>query len=125
MQREEYGFGTLDIGDHIIVGEIKEGTDVQFEIVSRIIEVANDRFNGEPWGYISNRIHSFSTQPMLYKEISKIKHNMVAFAVVAGRNMTIKTAQYEKAFAGTEYQFKYFYNMDDAVFWIKGILNSK
>ena len=59
MKTEKYDFGTLKVGDHFIVGEMKEGTDIQFDVVSRIMDIANGRFNGERWGYISNRVSSY------------------------------------------------------------------
>lgn len=123
MKHEEYDFGVLEIGDHIIVGEIKEGFDVTFDVVSQIVEVANEEFNGEPWAYISNRVHSFSTQPILHMDLTKIKHNLIAFAVVAEKELTKRNAQFEETFIGSDYQFKSFGKLDTAVSWVKMVLD--
>lgn len=125
MKKEIYEFGTLDIGDHIIIGEINEGVDIQLDVLDRIIAIANETFHGEPWAYISNRINSYSTQPMFHMEINKSQHNMLAFAVVTNNPLSSRTAEYEETFTGSAYQFKSFSDLDLAVSWVSNILKQR
>ena len=124
MKTEKYDFGTLKVGDHFIVGEMKEGTDIQFDVVSRIIDIANGRFNGERWAYISNRVSSYSLQPLVHEELSKVEKNMIAFAVVTDKESHIKNAELEKCFSGEQYEFECFANIENAIAWVTKLLKA-
>lgn len=47
--------------------------------------------------YISNRITSFSVNPIVYKEIEKTS-NLVAIAVIPNNEKMFKRAEYESKF---------------------------
>ena len=121
MKIEKYDFGTLTIGDHFIIGEMKEGSDIQLDTVSKIIDVANHNFKGEPWGYISNRVHSYSLQPLVHREAPKFEKNMVAFAVVASGDKALMQAEMEKRLIGQQYNFSCFNGLDKAIAWVKSV----
>ncbi len=125
MEKEEYSFGTLEIGCHVIVGKLNEGLDAQLDVAVKIIEIARKRFNGEPWAYISNRVNSYSVQPIAYKKAAKIKHNMVAFAVVTNTPSSLVSARFEEKFATSEYKFDCFETVQDAVSWVTAILDDE
>ena len=124
METEKYDFGTLTVGDHFIVGEMKEGADIQYDVVSRIIDIANGRFNGERWAYISNRVSSYSLQPLVHEELSKVEKNMIAFAVVTDKESHIKNAELEKCFSGGQYEFECFANIENAIAWVTKLLKA-
>ena len=124
MKTKKYNFGTLKVGDHFIVGEMKEGADIQYDVVSRIIDIANGQFNGERWAYISNRVSSYSLQPLVHEELSKVEKNMIAFAVVTDKESHIKNAELEKCFSGGQYEFECFANIENAIAWVTKLLKA-
>ena len=124
MKTEKYYFGTLKIGDHFIVGEMEEGTDIQLDVVSKLIDIAHERFNRERWAYISNRVNSYSLQPLVHEELSKVEKNMIAFAVVTEKEAHIKNAELEKFFSGGKYEFECFANMENAIDWVTKLLKA-
>ena len=125
MQIEEHEFGQLMIGDCIVIGEITAGADVELGVVSQIIDIANDHFKGEPWGYISNRINSYSLQPQVHHEAPKFEKNMIAFAVVTSRNNRGQFVGLEKHIAGDSYSFAVFVTLEDAITWMKQELSKE
>ena len=125
METEKYDFGTLTVGDHFIVGEMKEGTDIQLDIVSKLIDIAHERFNGERWAYISNRVNSYSLQPLVHFELSKVEKDMIAFAVVTDKELHIKNAELEKSYAGGRYEFECFANIENAIDWVTKLLKAE
>ena len=125
METKKYDFGTLKIADHFIIGEMNENTDIQLNTVSRIIEIANNTFHGEKWGYISNRVHSYSLNPLVHEQAPKFEKNMVAFAVVINSEAGQMNAELEKFISNEQYLFESFYDLEEAINWIKQILSEQ
>ncbi len=92
--------------------------------VSRIIDIAHERFNGERWAYISNRVSSYSLQPLVHVEAPKFEKNMIAFAVVTDKESQIKNSELEKYFSGGQYEFEYFANIENAIAWVTKLLKA-
>lgn len=125
MKIQKYDFGTLEIGDHFIVGEMKEGADIHLDVVSRIIDIANEAFNGERWGYISNRINSYSLNPIVHMEAPEFEKNMVVFAVVTNKDTHRINAELEKSFSDEQYKFECFLNLETAIAWVTQVLTEE
>ncbi len=125
MKIEKHKFGTLTIGDRFIIGEMKEGSDIHLDTVSRIIDIANSHFKGERWGYISNRINSYSLQPLVYRQASEFEKNMVAFAVVTSKKSALVCSEMEKSLVGERFEFSYFRELDKAIAWVKSVISSE
>ncbi len=124
MENLQFDFGQLIVDDHIITGEISQGHHVDIDVVSKIIQTANKFFHGEPWAYISNRKHSFSSNPMVHQAASKFEKNMLVFAVVAQRPLTQNVAEIEKQFKGQGYDFIICNSLPEAMERVKRILKT-
>ena len=121
----QFKFGEVTIGDHYIIGAMNEGENINIEMVSEIISLANKHFNGESWGYISNRIHSYALDPTVHIEAPDFEKNMVAFAVVTYRKQTEITTVIEKEINKIHklgYEFASFTDLDRAINWVKLII---
>jgi len=107
MQAFEFDFGQLIVlkEDHIVIGRMAKETVVNEDIVCKINDLANSIYMGEPWIYISDRVSSYSVDPMLYQKVFDIKENMAGFIVVAYRPMTKKVAEIENSFKSKKYEF--------------------
>ena len=124
MKNLQFDFGQLIVDDHIIIGEISQGHNVDIDVVSKIIQTAHKLFHGEPWAYISNRKHSFSSNPMVHQAASKFEKNMLVFAVVAQRPLTRNVAELEKQFKGQGYDFIICNSLPEAMERVKRILKA-
>ena len=122
MKIEEHDFGKLIVGDRFVIGEMKEGSDIHLDTVTRIIDIANSHFKGERWAYISNRIHSYSLQPLVYRQAFEFEKNMVAFAVVTNQDPKLVMAEMEKKIVEERFNFSYFGELDRAITWIKSVI---
>ena len=125
MKIEEYEFGTLTIADGFIIGEMKEGIEVSFEIVLSIIAVAKQHFGENKWGYISNRIHSFSTDPTVYRKSHEFDNTLVAFAAVVYRHISKTLTYIENEYIDNCFKYSHFDNLDDAINWMVPILSEE
>jgi hypothetical protein len=124
MKVLHFDFGQLTIDNHIIIGEISQDHHVEIDVVSKVIETANKYFHGEPWAYISNRKHSFSSNPMVHQVASSFEKNMLVFAVVAQRPLTKNVAEVEKQFKGQDYDFIICNSLTEAIERVKRVLKA-
>lgn len=118
----KFDFGCLTVLDHVIVGEICEGQTVEMNVALKVVEVAHEYFNGEPWAYISNRKSQYSLNPMIYKTSSIIEDNLRAFAVVSYSPISKKVAEIERGFKFESYEFDIFETLSEAIDWARACL---
>jgi hypothetical protein len=67
--------------DEFLICQIKEGADIRPELNERLNKIIQIHFEGKNIVYISNRVNSYSADPLTYSETEKIP-NLVAIAVV-------------------------------------------
>jgi hypothetical protein len=104
MELLKLEFGELKIYKNYIVGVMNEGTHISIDIVAKITDVANERFNNKPWAYISNRVNSYSLDVTVHIEAPKFEENMLAFAAVTYRKVTSMTTNIEKGVHSPSYK---------------------
>ncbi|RMA64215.1 hypothetical protein [Ulvibacter antarcticus] len=115
----QFEFGKVEIFDFYIVTTMKEGIIVIPEYNNELINVANKYFKNKPFAYITNRVNSYSVDPKIYIETSKIK-NLVAFAVVTKEAINMSNVEVEKIFL--KKPFQQFETLDEAIYWAKHII---
>lgn len=128
MHVETHDFGKLCIGDHFIIGEMDEGENIDIDVVAKIIAIARQRFGNGKWAYISNRVNSYSLQPLVHEEAPKFERNMIAFGVVVSNRVHRHILELERAFTNGQYPFEFFDDLQSAIDWVTEVLehaNSK
>lgn len=82
-----------------VVVEGSEGTHVTSEKVTNVLRLVNEVFGNDiPFVYISNRIHSYSIDPLGYYEAIKTFPNLRAYVIVSPDNRRRALAILEKLF---------------------------
>jgi len=115
----KYSFCTIDIYNNYVISCINEGFHLTPD-KNRILEdIANDYFKNKLFTYISHRKYSYSVDPSIYLQTSKIK-NLAGMAVVAQAPLSKGNAEVEKLFLNKP--FEIFSDLDDAVKWAKSIV---
>ena len=111
----------LDIGDfhffeNFVVAEFKQGAYVSFNDFKEIFDLSLEFFDTKPYGFISNRVNSFSVNLL---DIIKHKHNishLSAYAIVTYSHNT------KRMLAIEDYYFKSkrkrFNSLIDAANWV-------
>ncbi len=100
---------------------MKEGIVVKPEYNKYLVDIAKKYFNDKPFGYITNRKNSYSVDPRIYFETSKIK-NLVAFSVVSDKKINLTNVELEKIFL--KKPFKHFTDEYSAIQWVNEIVKS-
>ena len=112
-------FGEVFLSEHYLVAVMKEGMTVTPEVHGELVALAESTFDGRPFGYITHRINSYSVDPKVYLETSKIE-NLVAFAVVTNQPISESNTEIEKLFL--DKPFEVFKSLDQAVDWVNSII---
>ncbi|WP_299130342.1 hypothetical protein [uncultured Winogradskyella sp.] len=119
------GHAEIFVFDDFLIKQIKEGEVIDKEELEIFNEVLDKHFNNKNMAYISNRVTSYSVNPLVYKEAEKIS-NLVAIAIIPADEKMKANAEYERQFYNKP--FGIFDNLSDAIKWVHKIVvkaNSK
>lgn len=118
----ELKIGKFSFFQNIIVGEFYEGVHVTKSNAIEPILIAQQIYGEyKPIVYISHRRHSYSMDPIGYKEVVDMFPNFKGFAIVSKNKYRRKLAALEKLFI--KKPVSTFNNLDSAIFWAKKLLN--
>ena len=102
------------IYENYLINQIKEGIHIEPCHAKLLKEVLEKHFTNTPMIYISNRMNSYSVDPMIYKKISKYE-NLIAMAIVVYDKSRLDVAEIERQFF--EKTFMIFESLKDAIVW--------
>ncbi len=93
---------------------MKEGVTISPEHNKTLLDLVEKHFENQVFVYITHRIHSYSINPTVYFETSKIP-NLIGFCVVSDNPLQKNLTEIEKNFFNKE--FKHFNSMEMALRW--------
>ena len=109
----------LFVFDEFIINQIKEGVVIQPAHNTIINNTVHKHFRGKNMVYISNRVKSYSVNPLIYPQTEKIP-NLVAIAMIPKTKLMRRSAEYEREFFDKPYEI--FDNLSDAIKWAHQLL---
>ncbi len=109
-------YTTLDFHENIVESKMKENTVFGLEQIENLIEICNENFKGQPYVYISHRIHNYNVNPTIYLHLLKAV-NLKGIAIVSDIPSSLNMAQFEKQFS--KVPFEIFLDLKDAIEWAK------
>ena len=115
----ELDFGEVTIHDNILIAKLHEG--VLFDVTNnkKLLELGNEIFQGNDYGYISYRVNSYAVDPLVYLESANTP-SLKAIAVVSENEMTRQNAMVvERKFYKNNNSFEVFKDLDEAINWMK------
>ncbi|MDO5986737.1 hypothetical protein Q4Q39_04880 [Flavivirga amylovorans] len=108
--------------DDFLIKQVKEGHVIDLKETKELQAILKKHFSKKNMAYISNRVTSFSVNPLVYKEIEKIS-NLVAIAVIPSNPKMLASAQFEKKFYNRP--FEIFDNLSASILWVSKIIQNK
>lgn len=118
----EVGIGHLYFFDNFLVAEFNEGVNIDFEAFSETKKLIQSFYGSKPFGFIANRINSYS---IVLTEASKFNNaftNVAAYAVVTYNTLTEKIFEIENHFF--DYNRKSFKHLEEALSWVNIEVNT-
>lgn len=107
------------IFDHYVINQIHEGATIEAPQDREINDIIQRHFSGRDMVYISNRIKSYTVDPLIYPRVELIP-NMLAIAIVPKTQSMRKSAEFERNFY--DKPFEIFDTLSDAIHWANGII---
>ncbi|WP_281990791.1 hypothetical protein [Aquimarina aggregata] len=107
-------FCDIDVYEDYAVARIHEGMITTPENLKVFLKLIDIHYKNKPFVYISHRIHSFSINPAIHAESSKIP-NLIGIAVVSEDPLQKIQTKVEKVFFKKE--FKHFTTIQEALVW--------
>ncbi|GAA4272326.1 hypothetical protein GCM10022258_16200 [Aquimarina gracilis] len=96
-----------------------EGTTVVPKYNNLLAMAADQYYKNKPFVYISNRVNSYSVDPSIHIEMSKIQ-NLVGFAVISNDPLQKKQTQLEQSLFAKE--LRLFDTIKEAIEWKNEII---
>jgi len=121
LEKKEFKIGTLYFNKKYVLTHFKEGIDINYNNFKEVGNFIKSYFNGKEFGYIANRVNSYSINLEDAKIFNESFPNLKAYAIVAHSTFTEKIFEIENHFF--PYNRKAFKNMEDAVEWVEGVLD--
>ena len=118
----KYSFCTIKIYDDYVVATMNKGIHLTPDKNKILDDIANEYFYDRLFVYITYRKNSYSVDPSIYLQTSKIE-NLLGFAVVAKVPLAKGNAEIEKLFLNKP--FEIFTSLKEAKSWVKTILNNE
>ncbi|MDN3493984.1 hypothetical protein [Winogradskyella bathintestinalis] len=100
--------------DHYIINQIREGVTIEAPHDKELNEIVQEHFSGRDIVYISNRVNSYTVDPLIYKKVEDIP-NILAIAIVPKNHLMRRNAEYERQFYDNP--FEIFDTINDAIIW--------
>ncbi|MEM7185926.1 MAG: hypothetical protein AAF466_04635 [Bacteroidota bacterium] len=114
-----FSFGEVFLYDHYIVSVINEGETVTPAFNDELVKIADTVYKDRPFGYITHRIYSYSVDPRVYLETSRID-NLKAFAVVTKEPISKSNMEIEKLFL--KKPVAVFNELEEAETWVTSLI---
>ena len=112
-------FGNFKIFQNYVIGTMNEGVVFDELCQADIWNLFNSHFKDRNFGYISNRINSYSVDPIVYINNSERFAMIKAMAVVTKRKMQVLNVQLERQFFKTNIEV--FENLEQGISWIEDV----
>lgn len=120
LKNDSLDFCTLTFYEHYVVSVIKEGTVLSSDLSLQITNIILDFYKESQFTYITYRKNSYSVDPLIYNEVSKVK-NLLGFCVVTQNHFNLSNTDIERIFLSKP--FKVFTSLIEAKNWASLIYN--
>ncbi len=118
----DIGYADVFVFENYLVSQIKDGVSVGLEHVEDLKKMIDKHYRDEKLVYISNRIGSYSVDPLVYPEVGRIE-NLMGVAIVTDSPINTKNAQFEKIFYNKE--FVIFKTLSEAIVWATATIKNR
>jgi len=113
-------FCKVTFKNHYAICEVNEGEIITIEKNKALTTYVLNHFKDSPFVFITNRINSYSVDPFIYIDNSKIK-TLIGIGVVTTHFGSFQSCKAEKLFY--KKHFEMFFELEAAIKWSEKIHN--
>lgn len=118
----DLGFSKLELFPGYLINHCKEGVVIDYDELNSLIMIFDYHYANQKFGYISNRVHSYSVNPIMH-QISESHDNIVAHAIVCYSQNCEQNIAYEQKFSRLKFQL--FSDLRVAQKWMEDVLEKR
>lgn len=115
----DFEFCEVFVFDEFLINQVREGVVIEPHHNDHLNAVVQEHFSGKNMIYVSNRVKSYSVNPLIYVEVERIP-NVLAIAIIPKTALMRRNAEYEQGFYDKPYEI--FDNLSEAIAWVHTIL---
>ena len=112
--------GELYFFKNYLVAELKEGVIIDSNSFAEVQHCVYHYYGNRPFGFIANRVNSYSINLSDTSKFNKDFPNLVAYAVISYNELCEKVYKVEDHFF--KYNRRLFKNLEKGVSWVENIL---
>jgi len=106
--------------DHFFIMEVNEGEHIDLNKLNILMDKLKDIYGtGKLLAYITNRVNSYSIDPVLWSYFDKDESILVAASIVSYRDSTLINANIEKHLASIP--IKRAKSLEEAIHWVQNL----
>ncbi len=113
--------GSVYLFDNYIVTEFNEGVDINFDNFNEVAEIIKTHFDNRPFGFIANRLNSYSINLTDATKFNANFPNLKAYAIVVYNSLTQRVFEIENYFF--KFNREAFKNLENAAEWVENTLS--
>ena len=120
--QKSFSFGSMQISGNTVIGTLNEGVEANSALLTPASEWALAHFDGALWAYISNRVNSYSIDPLIYHHIGRL-NGLRGIALVCSNEQQTRNSSVEKLYC-RDIPMQHFMDLEQAIEWCNSIINN-
>lgn len=121
LQHHDLGYTDVFVFEHYLINQIKDGVVITYEHYEVLKEFVDKYFSDSNLVYLSNRVNSYTVNPLVHRKTSTID-NLLGVGIVVDTSLKEQAALFEKQFYDKE--FEIFLTLQEGIMWATGLINN-
>lgn len=118
----DLGFSVIELFPNYLVNHSREGIVMDSDEINSLFVIFDSYYSNRKFGYISNRIQSYTVNPLIYKTENSHR-NLAALAIVCYSKNCEQNIDYEQSFSNLS--FNKFQDLQQAKKWMEDFFEDR
>ncbi|MDP5100589.1 MAG: hypothetical protein NWQ09_04620 [Nonlabens sp.] len=121
LQHHDLGYTDVFVFEDYLINQIKDGVVISYEHYDVLKNFVDTYFSDRNLVYLSNRVNSYTVNPLVHRKVSTID-NLLGVGIVVDTSLKEQAALFEKQFFDKE--FEIFLTLQEGILWATALLNN-
>jgi hypothetical protein len=121
LQHHDLGYTDVFVFEHYFINQIKDGVVISYEHYEVLKTFVDKYFSNRNLVYLSNRVNSYTVNPLVHRKVSTID-NILGVGIVVDTSLKEQAALFEKQFFDKE--FEIFLTLQEGIMWATELINN-
>lgn len=122
IKHHDLGYTDVFIFEHYLINQIKDGVVISYEHYDVLKKFVDQYYLNREMVYLSNRVNSYTVNPLVHRKVSTID-NLMGIEIVVDSNLREQAAIFERQFSDKPYEI--FLTLQEGIMWATKLINNK